>query len=531
MPRSRTQQRRAGAGQGNLALGDREGLSTEKQEYNPTPIINEIRQHLETWRGLRSPTDWGVTPATQQLLRHWRHHDFEDVRPFFCQVEAVETVIWLTEVAQRDKRRYGSIWEHIKGANEEANPELLRLALKMATGSGKTTVMAMLIAWQTVNAVRSPASNLFSRGFLIITPGITIRDRLRVLLPDDADNYYRTREILPADMLPDIGKAKIVITNYHAFKQRETVELSKVGRALPAGARRADHHGGERRPDAAARLRRAAGAQERGRHQRRGAPLLPREAGQDDEGDLKGEEKDEAKKNNEAARLWISGIEALKRKAGVRAVYDLSATPFFLRGSGYAEGTLFPWTVSDFSLMDAIECGIVKLPRIPVADNAIASEEDMPKFRDLWEHIGGDHAQEGSAASRAISTRSTLPTVAADRALRALRPLHQGAPGVAARWGSRCRRCSSWCATTRPPRSSSTSGSRAGSAVKEDGERAPRALRPPGAVPQLQRARRAPGAAQHAADRQRAARSRARRSTRSSAPWPARRSSSSSARC
>jgi type III restriction enzyme len=105
----------------------------------------------------------------------------------------------------------------------------------------------------------------------------------------------------------------------------------------------------------------------------------------DDLDDLKGEEKDEAKKNNEAARLWISGIEMVKRLLGVNRVYDLSATPFFLRGSGYAEGTLFPWTMSDFSLMDAIECGIVKLPRVPVADNIPGGE--MPKFRNLWEHI------------------------------------------------------------------------------------------------------------------------------------------------
>lgn len=118
------------------------------------------------------------------------------MRPFFCQVEAVETIIWLTEVARREKR-YEKFWQHLKGANEQSNPELLRIAMKMATGSGKTTVMAMLMAWQTVNAVRSPTSSLFSRGFLIVTPGITIRDRLRVLLPDDPDNYYRTRELVP----------------------------------------------------------------------------------------------------------------------------------------------------------------------------------------------------------------------------------------------------------------------------------------------------------------------------------------------
>jgi type III restriction enzyme len=353
-----------------------------------------------------------VTPATQQLLRHWRYHEFEGVRPFFCQVEAVETIIWLTEVARAsaNKRQYGGIWEHIQGANGEANPELLRLALKMATGSGKTTVMAMLIAWQTVNAVRSPGSNLFSRGFLIVTPGITIRDRLRVLLPDDADSYYRTREILPADMLPDIGKAKIVITNYHAFKRRETTELSKVGRAFLQGRGEPVttlQSEGQMLQDACKELlalKNVVVINDEAHHCYREKP------DKDDEAALKGEERDEAKQNNEAARLWISGIEALKRKVGVRAVYDLSATPFFLRGSGYAEGTLFPWTVSDFSLMDAIECGIVKLPRIPVADNSIASDEDMPKFRNLWEHIGDAMPKKGVAKAGELSPLS-LPTL------------------------------------------------------------------------------------------------------------------------
>ena len=107
--------------------------------------------------------------------------------------------------------------------------------------------------------------------------------------------------------------------------------------------------------------------------------------GEPDDDDLKGEDRQEAEKNNEAARLWISGLEAVKRKLGITRVIDLSATPFFLRGSGYAEGTLFPWTMSDFSLMDAIECGIVKLPRVPVADNIPGG--DVPKFRNLWEHI------------------------------------------------------------------------------------------------------------------------------------------------
>ena len=128
------------AEQGALDL-DTNTVEAKEQKYNPTPIINEMRSHVASWRGLPSAADWGVTPTTARVLAHWRGDRFESVRPFFCQVEAVETVIWLTEVA-RNQGRYAKFWEHIRGANEEANPELVRIAMKMATGSGKTTVMA-----------------------------------------------------------------------------------------------------------------------------------------------------------------------------------------------------------------------------------------------------------------------------------------------------------------------------------------------------------------------------------------------------
>jgi type III restriction enzyme len=399
VPKPRKQQKKAGPGQKAFVLGDSEGLSTVEQEYNPTPIINEIRAHIASWRDIPNPADWGVTPSTASLLRHWRHHNFQSVRPFFCQVEAVETIIWLTEVARREKH-YKHIWTHLEGGNKDANPELLRIAMKMATGSGKTTVMAMIIAWQTVNAVRSPTSSLFSRGFLIVAPGITIRDRLRVLLPEDPDSYYRTRELMPVEMLPDIDKAKIVVSNFHAFKRRETMEVSKVGRALlqgrgePVETLETEGQMLQRACGELLALKNVVVMNDEAHHCYREKPKS------DEESELKGEDRDEAKKNNEAARLWISGIEALNRKVCVRATYDLSATPFFLRGSGYAEGTLFPWTVSDFSLMDAIECGIVKLPRVPVADNL--PEADTPIYRDLWSHL----AKQGYKLPRKGATKA-----------------------------------------------------------------------------------------------------------------------------
>lgn len=392
VPKPRKRKQKADLRQGKLGLQDADGVSTDEQEYNPTPIINEIRQHLAVWRS--SPqASWGVSPATARLLNHWRHHPFQGIRPFFCQIEAVEAVIWLTEVA-RTQKQYSRIWEHILGANEQANPELLRIAMKMATGAGKTTVMAMLIAWQTVNAVRSPTSKNFTRGFLIIAPGITIKDRLRVLLPSDPENYYRTRELIPSDMIDDVNKAKIVITNYHSLQLKETLDVNKVGRSLlqgrhePIATKETEGQMVRRVAEELMGLKNIVVINDEAHHCYREKP------DNDDIDDLKGEDKKEAQKENEAARLWISGIESFKRKLGVRAVYDLSATPFFLRGSGYAEGTLFPWTVSDFSLMDAIECGIVKLPRVPVADNYI-SDEEAPVFRNLWEHIRDDMPKKG----------------------------------------------------------------------------------------------------------------------------------------
>lgn len=399
-PVPKPKRRSAKAEQTAMIFGDESGLSDAEQEYNPKPIINEIRQHVDTWRALPSDRDWAVTPATAKLLHHWRRTEVEGLRPFFCQVEAVETVIWLTEVAS-GKKQYAHLWEHVRGANRQSSPDLLRLAMKMATGAGKTTVMAMLIAWQAVNAVRSPTSSHFSRGFLIVAPGITIKDRLRVLLPDDPDNYYRHRDIVPSDMLGDIAKAKVVITNYHAFKRRETMDLSKVGKSLLQG-----------RGDApmtteteGVMLQRACGdllamknvvvINDEAHHCYEERP----QGSVEELGDA--DAKAEAKENKEAARLWINGIKALKRKVGVRAVYDLSATPFFLAGSGYAEGTLFPWVVSDFSLMDAIECGIVKLPRVPVSDNV--PEHDMPIYRKLWDHIGKKMPKKGAKKSEELN--------------------------------------------------------------------------------------------------------------------------------
>ena len=300
-------------------------------------------------------------------------------------------------MAPKRKASRGFI-EHLEEANAAANSGLPRLALKLATGAGKTTVMAMLIAWQTINSVRRPNSQRFTHGFLIVTPGITIKERLRVLLPNDPETYYRTRELVPSNMLADLDKARIVITNYHVFKLRETMTVAKGGRALLQG----------RDPDLST-------LETSGQMLQRVMPSLvglkkilvindeahhcyqenPKGG---EEGELVHEDRMEAKSNLIKARLWMKGLEIVRQKLGLIRVLDLSATPFFLRGSGYAEGTLFPWTMSDFSLMDAIECGIVKIPRVPVADNV--PEADMPVFRNLWDHIGKEMPKRSKGTSR-----------------------------------------------------------------------------------------------------------------------------------
>lgn len=408
--------------------------SLDLETYTENAKINEIRGYVDTWRAIPKAADWGVTPATQRLLEHWRRPKaaWAGPRPFFCQIEAVETMIWLTEVAPRRAVTRGLL-DQIANDNAEANPALFRLAMKMATGSGKTTVMAMIIAWQTVNAARRETKD-FSRAFLIVAPGITIKDRLRVLQPSEPGNYYDTREIVPPEMLPDIKRAEIIITNYHAFQHRETLSMPKAARSFlqgndpePVRTTESDAQMLSRACEKLLRFERVNVINDEAHH------CYRHKVGGDAEGALTGDEKKEAEQNEEAARLWINGIEALdrqlkkgKRTGGVRAVYDLSATPFFLRGSGYNEGTLFPWVVSDFSLIDAIESGIVKLPRVPVTDNLV--QTDTVVYRDLWKHIGKSMPKSTASANK-LSPFDLNPLL-----LTALNSLYSHYAGEFERW-------------------------------------------------------------------------------------------------
>jgi len=363
-------------------------------------FINQVRERVAQWRKQGYPSST-ITKTTKLLLDHWQRDD-RTRKLFFCQIEAVETAIYVTEVA----KKLGDTWieNKIHAANAEANPLLYRIAFKMATGSGKTVVMAMIIAWHALNKIANSQDPLFSDAFLIVTPGITIRDRLRVLLPNDPQNYYREMDIVPTDLREQLGKAKIIITNFHAFKQREKINAGKLTKSI---LNKDSNSAFTETPDQMVRrVCRQLGNKKNIIVINDEAHHCYRRKAEGEEEILKGDERKEAEKREEEARIWISGLEAVKVKLGLKAVYDLSATPFFLRGSGYPEGTLFPWVVSDFSLIDAIECGIVKVPRVPVADDSMVGQQ--PTYRDLWLRIR-EHLPKKGRKTQALAGEPNLP--------------------------------------------------------------------------------------------------------------------------
>jgi type III restriction enzyme len=377
------------------ALFDTEWTEDRLEENK---LVNRIRGRVARWR---EGGHIGVTPTTGRLLAYWTDPHREK-KLFFCQIEALETAIYLAEVA----KKYGDAWieNALREANDTSNPGLLRTAFKMATGSGKTVVMAMLIAWHTLNKRANPQDARFSDTFLVITPGITIKDRLRVLLPSDPENYYRQRDLVPVSYHEQLAQARIVITNYHAFQLREKSDAARLTKQLAGQVATGVN---VETPDQM--VRRVC----RELHTKKHIIVLNDEAhhcyrrkpdGVDEA--LTGDERAEAKQRDEQARIWVAGIEAVQAKIGVKAIYDLSATPFFLRGSGWPEGTLFPWVVSDFSLIDAIEAGIVKVPRVPVADDSMTGAQ--PTYRDLWLRIR-EHLPRKGRRTEALSGEPKLP--------------------------------------------------------------------------------------------------------------------------
>ena len=353
----------------------------ERREANS--LINQIRDDVELWRARRYEH---VTHITRKLLQHWADNTREN-RILYGQREAAETAIFLTEVA--GKGTYRNWRRALADTNEEYNAGLPRVALKMATGSGKTVVMAMLVAWQTLNRqfASGSAQSRWAQKFLLVAPGITIRDRLQVLRPTMPGNYYDEREIVPPDLRQQLNSAQLVITNYHTFIPRLRREFEGVNQLTRNILSESDDKGfyDESPSEVVSRVLRDFGKTSKNE------PIVvfndeAHHCYQDKPQHTAGIKlTKEQQAANTDARVWFKGIQQVAKHHRLSQVFDLSATPSYLAGSGYSEGFLFPWVVSDYSLMDAIEAGIVKVPRVPVVDDATT---DQPTYLDLWSNVG-----------------------------------------------------------------------------------------------------------------------------------------------
>jgi type III restriction enzyme len=368
-----------------------------EENFDDLPLVNLLREDVSRWRNTKYEN---ATQVTKQLLAWWSREGH--ARPlFFCQLEAVETSIYLAEILGSGRRPrwnpklsvedYRALTEGrqpsfvtsaetsllptlVDRPNDPGFPDLARSACKMATGSGKTVVMAMLVAWAFCNRGRVPGDTRFPNAALIVCPNLTIKERLQVLRPETRDNYYEFFEIVPSQLVPELQKGKVLVTNWHLFApESEHVEGGQSYRVVNKG---------KESPEAFAK--RVLGdlaecgpimvLNDEGHHAYRPRPVASDEKVTADQ-----------KAEREEATVWVSGLDLINRAIGVKFCVDLSATPFYIGGSGYAEGSPFPWIVSDFGLVDAIESGIVKIPRLPVATNTGRPD---PEFLKLWQFVG-----------------------------------------------------------------------------------------------------------------------------------------------
>ena len=371
-----------------------------EEDRDSLPLVNALRDDVRRWRAAEWP---GASPTTRTLLQHWSRDD-RLRRLFFCQIEAVETILYLQEQLARGRTpsRFKpalSLADHaalMAGHNPRPldwvarvaqHPKLidqphaladgaslaplLRYGCKMATGSGKTVVMALLIAWALCNRGRS-GDPRYPRHVLVVCPNLTIKERLAVLQPGDADNYFDQFDLVPSALRPELAKGKVLVTNWHAFNPAAE-EIRVGGVAIGRLGPESDVAFASQRLGALWDGEPILVFNDEGHHAYRPAPVREGDA-------LNAEERAE----REEATVWVTGLDRINAACGIALCVDLSATPFYLHGSGYPEGSPMPWIVSDFSLVDAIESGITKIPRLPAVDNTGRPE---PQFFKLWQHV------------------------------------------------------------------------------------------------------------------------------------------------
>ena len=363
------------------ARGTQLRIATTSAEQNE--LVNLIRDAVAGWRKAHYP---GATTATKQLLWHWRS-EVNDPRLFFAQVEAAETLIWLTEANASQYPVLAKVRRDLAEANRDYNNDISRLAVRMATGTGKTAVMGMVIAWHAVNAATHARhrDGRYSTCFLAITPGHTVRERLVVLHPAHPQNIYDEMRLLPESKRSVLGAVKVEVVNFQAFQRRDRLSAasSDAKKLLRAGRKSPELE------SMAAVLNRVL----RGFPSGRGAPkvcvlndeshhcYLP-EAGR------RTSEDDDTK----AAAIWFGALEGLRDVERLGPVYDFSATPIFIEGTDRRE-RMFPWVVSDFPLMDSIESGLVKIPQVPVDDD---SASEQVRWRNLYANTSPKTVKRGA---------------------------------------------------------------------------------------------------------------------------------------
>lgn len=389
--------------------GNQEQIFTSKEDEENLSklLINKLRKEVSLWRNSNYNNFSDVTRVTKELISYWFLRDKKESwkRLFFAQREAIETTIWLNEVAGKSNAGT-NILDELRSANETDGKKdfnLPRIAFKMATGTGKTVVMAMQILYHFLNRNEYKSDIRFADYFFVVTPGITIKDRLSVLFVDNetknklyARDYYHIRDLVPKNyesVLPNLN-SKIIITNYHSLEPRQLQGNKKS----PFDGKK-NREQSESKEDYNLLIKRIL------RNFKAGSRLLIL----NDEAhhcylpkDEKKKPKDETDENigeeNKRAAVWINGIAEISKRFKLNNVYDLSATPYYLSGSGYEPYTLFPWVVSDFGLIEAIESGIVKIPLLPESDTTHKINE--PVLKNLYEEVKDQLPKKGKRSSR-----------------------------------------------------------------------------------------------------------------------------------
>ncbi len=327
------------------------------------PLVNKIRARVKTWRENGYP---GVTGITKRLLEHWYDRDQRQFPFFFCQLEAIETLIWWVEASATEK----------VGIDLPKDGDFVRLCSKMATGSGKTVVMAMLIAWQVLNKVTYPQDTRFSKHVLIIAPGLTVKTRLEVLYPSGKGNYYDEFGVVPTGLVEKLRQGKFVLNNWHKLAWETEQQFAKKRSVDKRGVKSDEAYVRDVLGDMA-RARNIMVINDEAHHAWR---VNVEAVG-------KYTRTRDMKDSAQEATIWVGGLDRIHKARGILNCFDFSATPFAPSGNRSTEESLFGWVASDFGLNDAIESGLVKTPRVVVRDDATPSAKT---YRSKLYHIYQD---------------------------------------------------------------------------------------------------------------------------------------------